>query len=249
MSELVLKLTANGLILLIAVIGWGLENRWHDRRTKIRRRWARVLIVIVIIAAAVDSGVTWHTHGQEQEDRERLAGIEDGVATLVKLAREEDPTLTEQEALREVSAEIHTLRGRTSELERELEGVKRYSSVARLNMFGLKGEAGAGLKETSALSRLLEDAYVRKEDGGQVKFLARCDEKGTAAFHKAVETNPDFPFSYWGLALCAESFGHVEWGTHAAQGMTIFEHTTQIAGHHPHHDEALRQLRDLSAKR
>ena len=246
MLELALKLTTEGLILLIAAIGWGLENKWHDRRTKTRRRWARTLIGAVMVAAAVAIAMTWSTHEQEQRDRERLAGIEHGVETLVKLARERDPTLTEQEALREISAEIQALRRRTSELEHELKGVKRYSGVAQLNIFGLKGEAGAGLKETSALSRILEEAYVRKENGGQVKFLARCDDEGTAAFHKAVETNPDFPFSYWGLAFCAESFGDVEWRSYAARGMSIFEHTTQIAGHHPHHDEALQQLRNLS---
>ena len=41
MPDLTLKLAANGFILLIAVTGWGLENRWHDRRTRVRRHWAR----------------------------------------------------------------------------------------------------------------------------------------------------------------------------------------------------------------
>ena len=50
--------------------------------------------------------MTWRTHGEEQEERERSARIEDGVKMLVKLARERDPNLTEQEALREVSTEI-----------------------------------------------------------------------------------------------------------------------------------------------
>ena len=149
MPELALKLTSNGLVLLIALIAWGLENRWHDRRTKTRRRWTRVLIALLDRRQRSSTGsvTVRDTHGQEQEEQERAARIEEGVQELVKLARERDPTLTEQEALREIVGEIQALRGRTSELEgSELEGVKRYGSVAMLNMFGVKGEAGAGLR-------------------------------------------------------------------------------------------------------
>ena len=136
MSEVVLKLTANGLILLIAVIGWGLENRWHDRRTKTRRRWARVLIVIVMAAAAVDGTMTWHTHGQDREQRERAARIEQGVQTLVKLARERDPNLSEDAALASLREEIESLRKIAAKHEfTPLVPELRATFVARLREF------------------------------------------------------------------------------------------------------------------
>ena len=110
MPELALKLGANALILLIAVIGWGLENRWHDRRTKTRRRWARVLIGLVMAVSGVDSVMTWRTHGQQLEQQEQAARIEEGVQTLVELAREGDPTLSEDAALGHLREEIEELR-------------------------------------------------------------------------------------------------------------------------------------------
>ena len=248
MMELALKLAANGLILVIAVIGWGLENRWHDRRTKVRRRSARVLIVLLIAVSIVDGAMTWHTHGQEHADRERSARIDQGVQMLVKLARERDPNLTEQEALREVSAEIQTLRGKTSELERELKGWKRYADVAEFNACGVRTVARLGLTRTTAISRTLAERHTCKKDGRQPRVLISCDRKGIAAFRDVAEIKPDFPFTYWALAMCAWRAGDEEWRTYAEQAVNILEHTTQIEGHHEHHDEALQQLRELLAK-
>ena len=218
--------------------------------TRERRRWARALIALIVAGAIADGAVTWHTHSQEEEERERSARIEQDVQILVKLARERDPNLTEQEALREIRTEIKSLREKSSALERELEGVKRYGSVAKLNGFGLSGkvQADSGLSETSAISRALEKAYIRREEGGRVTFLPRCDSTGIGAFRKAAEINPDFPFSYWALATCGAETGDEGWRSYAKRAVTILEHTTQIAGHHGHHDGALEQLRKRLAE-
>ena len=245
MPGLWLNLTANGLVLLIAVIGWGLENRWHDQRTKTRRRWARVLILLLIAASLVDGSLTLHKHGQEQEERERAERIDQGVQTLVKLARERDPTLTEQEALKEVGAEIQVLRGRTSELERELEGVKRYGSVALLNMVGTSGKAGEGLTEENSVLPELENAFNHEQRDGKTHVSLRCDEAATEIFRRAIEVNPDFPFSHFALAICTEQRGEEGWQGYAEKAVEIFEHTTEIAGHHENHDWALNGLREI----
>ena len=245
MTELALELTANGLILVIAVVGWRLENRWHDRRTKTRRRWARALIVLLIAVSAVDGAVTWHTHGQEQEERERAARIEEGVKTLVKLARERDPTLTEQEALRKIGAEMQALRGRTSELELEVKGVKRYGSVAKLNMIGKTGKAGYGIAEENSVLPDLEDAYNYEQRDGETHATLRCDKGAIEIFHRAAEINPDFPFSYFALAICIVKEGEEGWKWYAEKAVTILEHTTEIAGHHKNHDWALKGLIEM----
>ena len=242
MPELWLKLTANGLILLIAVVGWGLENRWHDRRTKARRRCTRALILLLIVVSAVDGLLTVHTHRQEQEERERVARIDQGVQTLVKLARERDPTLTEQDALREVSKEIPVLRRRTLELERELKGVKRYGSVALLNMVGTSGKAGQGLMESNSVLPELGNAYnYQQRDGKTIASLA-CDDAAIEILHRAVEANPDFPFSYSGLAICMAKRREDGWQGYAEKAVEILGHTTEIAGHHQNHDWALNGL-------
>ncbi len=250
MPELALKLAANVVVLAIAALGWGLENKWRDERNLARRRWVRLLFVLIVVGSIVDSFLTWRSHGEAQQQQERIARIDHGVVELVKLARERDPNLTEQEALRKIGSEVRTLRGRTFKLERQLAGVKRYGNVAKLNGFGLSGRIrpGSGLKETSAISRALEEAYIRKEVGGQVKHFPRCDEKGIGAFRNAAEIDPDFPFSHWALALCAEKAGDKGWRTHAARAVTILEHTTQLSGHNEHHDQALEELRKLLAQ-
>ena len=245
MPELWLNLTSNGLILLIALIGLGLENRWHDRRTKTRRRWARALIVLLIGVSVVDGSLTLHNHGQAQEERERAERIDQGVQTLVKLARERDPTLTEQEALKQVSAEIQALRGRTSELERELEGVKRYGSVALLNMVGTSGKAGAGIAEANSVLPEFENAFDHDQRDGRTHASLRCDEAALEIFHRATEANPDFPFSYFALAVCMVKRGEEGWQVHTQKALEIFEHTTEIAGHHENHGWALNGLRQM----
>ena len=247
MSDLTLKLAANGFILLIALITWRLEYRWQDRRSRERQLGAYALLAAICIGSIAGASVTWRSHSEEQERHERIARIDQGVVELVKLARERDPNLTEQEALTKIGKEIRSLRGRASKLERELDGVKRYGSVAKLNGKGLSGRVrpGSGLTETTSLSRVLERAYTPMEEGGKGRIQLRCDDGGLAAFQKAMEINPDFPFSHWALAICAAKAGDRGWRAHAERAVTIFEHTTQIAGHHKAHDEALKGLRQL----
>ena len=249
MLELTLKLAANGFILLIAVITWWLEYKWQDRRSRVRRLGAHALLAAICIGSIAGASVIWRSHSEEQERHERIARIDQGVVELVKLARERDPNLTEQEALRNIGKEIRSLRGRASKLERELDGVKRYGSVAKINAFGLSGKygPGSGITETTPLSRALEVAYARIDDGGRGKDYPRCDDTGIAAFRRAAEINPDFPFSYWALALCAEKAGDKEWRTLAERAVSILYHTTQIAGHNGHHDQAMKELRQLLA--
>ena len=249
MTELALKLAAHGGILAIAAVGWGLEHRWRNRQTPFRRRWAGLLFVLIFGGSIVNGGVTWHSHRDEQAQKQRIERIDQGVVELVRLARERDPSLTEQEALREIGSEVRSLRERTSKLERELEGVKRYGDVAKLNGLGLSGRIGpgSGLKETTAISRVLEEAYLTREVGGQVKRFPNCGPEGLAAFRQATEINPDFPFGHWALAICARNAEDAGWQGHAERAVTILQHTTQIAGHHGHHDEVLEDLRSLLA--
>ena len=248
MSELTLKLALEGIILLIAVIGWRLENKWHDSRTPMLHLVARRVLILLLAVAAITSGaLTYIAHGEEQEEQMRIASIDQNVVELVRLARERDPALSEEEALEEISVEVRTLRARTSELEREIDGVKRYGDVAKLNAFGLSGKIGpgSGLKETTAISQALEAAYIRKETKGRVRYFPRCDSTGIASFERATEIDADFPFSYWALAICAAAARDEGWRTFAETGISMLEHTTQISGHHAHHDAALEELRSM----
>ena len=247
MLEMALTFTATAIMFVSAVIAWGLEYRWqtHPRRTQ--QRWAHALMLLLVAGSALDCAVTVHAHGQEWEEQERSARIEEGVQELVKLARERDPNLTEQEALREIIGEIQALRERTTELEHDLEARKNYSKVAELDACGILRVEKLGLTRTTAISRIVTSTHTCKKVGGEVVVRINCDEQGMAAFQKAAEIEPDFPFSYWAQAVCGEQAGDKEWPTHAEGAVTILEHTTDIPGHHEHHDKALEQLRQLLA--
>ena len=245
MPELVLELLGQGIVLLVAVVTWGLANKWRDRRTRSHRYWTQALLVAICLGATFNVATTWQTHLTQQSSQARLSRIDRGVEQLVALARERNPALSEKDALNEVVEELRALRQATSDLGFELEGVRRYGSVAELNAFGLKGLAGSGLKESSPISRVLENAYIREEREGQVRIFPRCDTTGATAFDDAATLNPDFPFAYWGLAVCGYYRGDPSWRVHAEQAVTIFQHTTQIAGHKPDHDDALKELTAL----
>ena len=243
------------------MIQWRLENSWHDRRTLGRRRWTRILIGIIILGSVINGTVTWRTHKQARNERERIEEavrqreqrarqerqeIAQGVADLVQLAREQDPSLTEQEALKRIGSEVQTLREKTSNLEHELQGFRRFNNVAHLNALGLtdKLKAGSGISMTSGLSLALEGAYEKTEDG---TVSPQCNNEGIAAFEKAITINPDFPFAYWALAICAFKAGKRDWREYAERAVEILQQTTQISGHNRGHDQALQYIDRLVA--
>ena len=247
MPELAPEFAANLAFVAIALLGWGLEHRWRDRRTSGRRRVAYCLFGLIIAGSFADAIATWHSHDEVRAQHEQIARIGQGVEELLKRERERNPGLTEEEVVRRVDAKVRAI---TSEWERKLESLRRYSSVAKLNGLGVSGMVGpgSGLKETTPISRALEGAYIRKDVGGQEKHFPRCDKKGIAAFRKAAEVDPDFPFSFWALAMCARKDGNKEWRRYAERAVTILEHTTQIAGHNGHHDQVLEELRNVLAR-
>ena len=164
------------------------------------------------------------------------------------LARDRDPSLTEQEALRTVSTELRNLRENASQLEHELHGLRRYSYIAKYNVLGLTGIYGIGLKESTPIANALEGAYDEIEGDNGPKYSPRCDAQGINIFANVVRDFPDFPFSHWALAACFREESNLQWRTHAERAKEIFEHTTKIAGHHSHHDEALPQIEQLLAE-
>ncbi len=254
MFELTLKLVGLPVILIVALIQLGLENRWRDQRT--RQRWTRFLVAVMIVSTMLTGFDFWYTHNAEQKERERIAKttnerqikareerqeISVSIKELVELAREHDASLTEQEALTEISTEVRSLRKQTALLGSELQGLKKYGNVAKLHAKGLTGMAGAGLRESSALSRALEGAYVEKEG----RLYPRCDTEGMTRFANVAKKYPAFPFAHYALAVCQQIAGNPQWRVHANRALEIVIHTTQVAGHHRDHDAIHQELTQL----
>ena len=173
------------------------------------------------------------------EARRALQRIEDATAEVVTLMRERDPSLTEQEALDRLAEELRVLHKRSAGLEDELTGLKTYSAMAKLNVLGDPGTAGAGLRHTSDLIRALEGSWEER-DG---KLFRRCDQTSLAKFSAVAKSYPTFPFGHSALAECAIVAGNDSWRQHAERSLEILRHTTQIAGRHPHHNEVYERLR------
>ena len=252
MTGLLLKLFGPLIILTAALLRLGLDNRWRDRRTLQRRIVLRVLVGVMFAGTALIEMGLVYDYITDQKEREYTAEralkaqeerrqLSTSVAELVTLARQRDPSLTEQQALSEITVEVRSLRQQAVQLKSELGGLKRYSSVSKLNARGLTGIAGVGLKESSALSRALEGAYLEREG----KLYPRCDVEGIAQFAKVAREHPSFPFAHWALAVCQRHAGNSEWRRHANRAVEVLNHTIELDGHHSHQDQIYQELRQL----
>ena len=111
----------------------------------------------------------------EQEEQERAARIEEGVQELVKLARERDPTLTEQEALREVSIEIQPLRE-----ARLLHGVHHFARSWKESPAVEDEDVGGAMNQVvaaHAIPRQIGDHAAPVVDHGDDLLTGRCGHR------------------------------------------------------------------------
>ena len=191
-------------------------------------------------SAAEQAAALAATQEEAAEARQALQRLEDATAEVVTLVREQNPDITAQDALAIVAEELERLRARSDDLEDQLSGLMLYRDVAELNFLGLRGLAGpgSGLRESSDLSRAMEGAWLVSGDRTQ----SRCDPASVAKFSAVTESHRTFPFSHAALSACAFDAGDSAWVGHAERAMEILRHTTQIAGHHRHHDDAYRLL-------
>ncbi len=122
-----LQLVALAVVLVAALVQLSLDHFWRERPESQRRRWARLLVGFVVVGALMNGVGIWLVERSAktreiQAQRERQA-ISTQIQTLVTLARERDPNLTEEEALRTITNEVLALRQRASQLEHDLSGL------------------------------------------------------------------------------------------------------------------------------
>lgn len=258
------ELIALVVVLSAALVQLFLQYFYREVPTRSRRRWTYILVVLVIAGAIANGIGSWRTHVDQKEARERIERaasereqqarkqrqeISEDIQELVTLARERDPSLSEQQAIRVITAEVRMLRERTSRLANELQGLRRYSKMAKYSALGLTGIAGEGLKENSPIARALQGAYIKVENESGPSYYPRCDAQGLARFEAVTRKFPDFPFSHWALAKCLKQTGDPQWRNFAERAMAIFEHTTRISDRSPHHDQARKQIEQLLTER
>jgi len=129
------------------------------------------------------------------------------------------------------SLQAYKNRERADDLARKQE----YANVARYNALGLLGMAGAGLAETSPLNKIIGN-YVHDDPNN---FRFDCTPAAMNAYNVAVALDSKFPFSYYYRGSCY-NLNNVEGGQHDLDtAHRVLLITTEIPGHHPHHDDIL----------
>ena len=187
------------ILLLLLLFASGVYSEWSKQHDKsARRRRAILLTAAMALAAAVNAVLLVSDHrsqaaavaaAQEEaaEARNSLQGVEESVAEVVAFVREQDPGLTEQEALDRVVEELRELRERSADLEDQLTGLQMYGDVSELDVLGTPDIAGEGLSWTSPLSQALEGTW----DDRDGRLYMRCDQTVLGRFHARDVPRPD----------------------------------------------------------
>ena len=246
-----------GVALVAATIQFFLANASVD--WPVRKRTSLNLAFLSAVAAGILTTTFLNDRASVRAEEERLATgkatqelqekahierkeISGEIKELAALVGAMDPSLTDEQTLSRIGVEIHRLRERTSELDDELDGLRKYGSVARLNVVGLSGTAGVGLRESSPLSRALEGAYETTVEELRTMHQTKCDDEAMSSFADVATKYPHFPFAHWAVAVCLREAGSPLWRVHAERAMAILEHTTRISGRHSHHDSVRAQI-------
>ncbi len=122
-------------------------------------------------------------------------------------------------------------------LQTELDAIRTYTEVSKLNFVGKTGTVAPPLIEETPISRMLEGAFT-------VSRYA-CDPAAVGKFHEVTDRYPKFPFAYYALAFCLSQRGDSSWRGYAIKAAEILSKTTMIDGHHPSHDQALLELQEI----
>lgn len=114
-----------------------------------------------------------------------------------------------------------------------------YSSVSRYNAFGLLGLARPPLTEHSSLNNIIGN-YLHEVPNN---IVWDCTPEAVKAYTQAIKFEPKFPFTYYYKAGCEKEGSAADWQHDLDTARTILKITTQIPGHHPHHDTVLQWIR------
>jgi hypothetical protein len=113
-----------------------------------------------------------------------------------------------------------------------------YWEIARLNAFALHF-MGGDLQDNTELNNII-GSYIHLNQNNKVTW--DCNSTSIAAYTKAVDFDPKFPFSYFYRASCNRLNNADGWQKDADTARKILRITTQIPGHNQHHDQILRML-------
>ncbi len=134
-----------------------------------------------------------------------------------------------------------------SELEKEVDNVKRYSFYADYNIYGstFNTKAKGGISFTSDLINRMDKLLF---DENEITYVIP-DLKNLPLVDDVIKRYPDFPFGYYVKYQLLKNTNQDGWITYAKKAKEIFLVTTSISGHNGMHDNALKNINnDLKSK-
>jgi hypothetical protein len=146
-------------------------------------------------------------------------------------------TGTEAQALAKLAFQLN-------DLESTVAAIQNYSEIATYDIQGNPPGFGAGgdIQWNSPLSDLLRDCYTNLPNGDLRIIRSPEAEK---KFLEGVDKYPDFPFSYYALAVYYKEQGLAKWRDYAVKGLTILDQTTKIKDHNSQHDDVRKRLKEM----
>ncbi len=125
-------------------------------------------------------------------------------------------------------------------LRNEVINVKQYSYYATLDIYGRDVIPGYGIIVSSDLIDRMKNILVE----GKGTIAPKATMEVLPLINDVIRKYPNFPWGYYCKAAVYKDFNNQAWKAAADKAIEIFEVTTTIVGHHPSHDQALKQLKN-----
>ena len=172
-----------------------------------------------------------------QQERQRIEGL---TAEAAAILREQNPGLTEEEALSLLAEKLRELYEQTAGLENQLAGLRRYSDDSKRDVLGYPDPYAARsvISYSDDLTVALEDTWVEQDN----VYHPHCDQPTLDRFLAVTVSHPSFPFTYYALSVCGFGAGTDTWRHYTERALEILERTTQFEPPHRHHVQAYERL-------
>ncbi len=216
------------ITLAIAVFGLIKEERPS-------RKLVGMLIFFLVLSAIIQAKINWNEKIEKKNSENRQ----------ISLLQNNDSLLIQNDSLFLLNQDLlNRIENYQDELEKvsvNSKLIKEYSYYATLDPYGRDITIGTGIEYDTEISKIMKPVLSMDYDN----IVPRCDDHSRNLILSVIKKYPEFPFSYFYMAKCLNSYGNDDWIKYAEGGVKHFEKTTEISGHNDTHDQALLILRKM----
>jgi tetratricopeptide (TPR) repeat protein len=186
---LLLKIIAPGLVLIIAFVRLGLQEKWHDRRTKKHNLVLRVLIYLMVAATLITSLIVWQDATESSVLKSQISDLVDGKDKLLRLIGNYQADLTQKQTT------IKELEKKVKETSRGVTAVYYYNGAVRRT-------DGPNVTIDDSLVPVSRRMFQLQQAGDFRELTSLCQVH--------IKSNPRWPTPYIFLGAAAAASGDVD---------------------------------------